>query len=52
VDFYEAFARSAYRRAANHAGHGSETRDLLGLLAETLPLARRSLNLMTERCLF
>lgn len=52
VDFYESFARGAYRRAADQAGHGSETRELLGLLAESFPLARRTLNLMSERCLF
>jgi hypothetical protein len=52
VEFYEAFARQAYRRAANHPGIGAEARGLLGLLAETFPLARRSLNTMCDRSLF
>lgn len=52
VEFYETFARGAYRRAAGHAGISSQTRELFGLLAEAFPLARRSLNQMSERCLF
>jgi hypothetical protein len=50
--FYESFARQSYRNAANRPGVASETRELLYLLAETFPLARASLNRMTDRCLF
>lgn len=50
--FYESFARQAYHRAAGHHGLDPEVREILGLLSETLPSARRSLNLMTDRCLF
>ena len=50
--FYESFARQAYHRAAGHHGLDPEVREILGLLSETLPAARRSLNLMTDRCLF
>ena len=50
--FYESFARQSYHRAAGHCGIEPEVREILGLLSETLPIARRSLNLMTERCLF
>lgn len=50
--YYESFARQAYRSASSRAEAGSPTRILLGLLAETFPLARRSLNRMSERCLF
>ncbi len=50
--FYETFARQSYRNAANRPGIECETRELLGLLAETFPLARASLNRMTDRCLF
>lgn len=50
--FYESFARQSYLRAAGHRGIDPEVREILGLLSETLPIARRSLNLMTERCLF
>lgn len=52
VDFYESFARNAYRRAAGHPGICPSSRELLGLLSETFPLARLSLNRMTDRCLF
>lgn len=51
-DFYESFGRQAYRRAANQAGIDGGTRELLGLLSETFPLAIRSLNRMQDRCLF
>ncbi|MEO7098928.1 MAG: hypothetical protein ABI162_06170 [Luteolibacter sp.] len=50
--FYESFARQSYRNAANRPGVASDTRELLFLLAETFPLARASLNRMTDRCLF
>lgn len=52
VDFYEAFARHAYRRAAGHPGLSPASRDLFGLLSEAFPLARLSLNRMSDRCLF
>jgi hypothetical protein len=52
VDFYESFARQAYHRAAGRPGITPATRNLFGLLSETFPLARRSLNRMSERCLF
>lgn len=52
VGFYESFARNAYRCAADHPGIGPPARELFGLLSETFPVARRSLNLMSERCLF
>lgn len=52
IGFYESFAQGAYRRAAGHQGIGHPARELFGLLAETFPAARRSLNVMTERCLF
>ena len=52
LGFYETFARNAYRRAASHAGVSAPTRELFGLLAESFPIARRSLNRMAERCLF
>ncbi len=50
--FYESFARQSYGNAANRPGIAEDTRELLGLLAETFPLARASLNRMTDRCLF
>ncbi len=50
--FYESFARQSYRNAANRPGVACDVRELLGLLSETFPLARASLNRMTERCFF
>ena len=50
--FYESFARQSYRSASNRSGIGPDTRELLGLLAETFPLARRALHRMSDRCLF
>jgi hypothetical protein len=52
VGFYEMFARQAYRNASGQPGLDASVRNLFGLLSETLPLARRSLNRMSERCLF
>lgn len=52
ADFYESFARNAYRRAAGHPGLETGTRELLGLLSESFPVARRSLNRMCDRCFF
>lgn len=51
-DFYESFARNAYRNAADHPGIAAPMRELLGLLSETFPAARRSLNRMSDRCFF
>jgi hypothetical protein len=51
-DFYESFARNAYRSAADHPGLAPCMREVLGLLSETFPVARRSLNRMSDRCLF
>jgi hypothetical protein len=52
VGFYESFARQAYHSAAGQPGIPPSTRKLFGLLSETFPLARRSLNRMSDRCLF
>jgi hypothetical protein len=52
VGFYETFARQAYHNAAGRTGVDPDIRNLLGLLSETLPLARRSLNRMADRCFF
>ena len=52
LGFYESFARQAYHRAAAQPGIAPTTRNLFGLLSETFPLARRSLNRMSDRCLF
>jgi hypothetical protein len=50
--FYESFARQSYRNAANRPGVATDTRELLGLLSDVFPVARISLNRMTDRCLF
>lgn len=53
VDFYEDFARRAYREAAdNRDAPADAPRRLLGDLADSLPLARRSLNRMAEEFVF
>lgn len=52
VSFYETFARQSYQRAAGRPGIDPAARDLFGLLAETFPLARKSLNRMSDRCFF
>jgi len=52
VEFYETFARNAYRCAADHPGIGSSTRELLGLLSEAFPAARLSLNRISDRNFF
>ncbi len=52
LDFYEAFARQSYRRAADHRDLPHAPRQIFGLLSEVLPVARRSLNRMADRCLF
>ena len=52
IGFYESFARQAYHSAAGRPGIDPTARQLFGLLSETFPLARRSLNRMCDRCLF
>jgi hypothetical protein len=53
IDFYESFARQAFRGAAdNHEAPRNAPRQLLGALAEALPDARRSLNRMAEEFVF
>lgn len=53
LEFYESFARQAFRDAAeNKQAPGQASRNVLGSLAEVLPLARRSLNRMTEEYFF
>lgn len=53
VEFYESFARQAYRDAAdNKWAPGGTSRHLLGTLSEAMPLARRSLNRLAEEFLF
>jgi len=53
LEFYESFARRAYRDAAANrlAGCGA-SRQLLGSLSEAMPVARRSLNRMAEEFVF
>lgn len=52
LGFYESFARQAYHNAAGRPGVDPASRELFGLLSETFPLARLSLNRMSDRCLF
>lgn len=53
VEFYEAFAGRAFRSAADNPEAPPGTpRRLLGSLAESMPLARRSLNRMAEEFVF
>ena len=52
VEFYDSFARQSYHHASEHKALAAESRKLFGLLAETFPVARRSLNHMREHCLF
>jgi hypothetical protein len=52
LGFYESFASQAYHNAAGRPGIPPASRNLFGLLSETIPLARRSLNRMSDRCLF
>lgn len=53
LEFYEEFARQAYRGAAeSRAAPGNGSRQLFGTLAEVLPLARRSLNRVAEEFVF
>jgi len=53
VEFYEAFARQAFRGAAdNRRAPADAPRALLGELSEVLPDARRSLNRVAEEFVF
>lgn len=53
IEFYEDFARRAYREAAaNREAPKSAPRRLFGDLSEAMPCARRSLNRMTEEFVF
>lgn len=52
IGFYEGFASQAYHNAEGRAGIQAASRELLGLLSEVIPVARRSLNRMNDRCLF
>jgi len=53
LDFYEAFARQAFRGAAdNPQAPGRVSRHLFGRLAEALPEARKSLNKLAEEYVF
>ncbi len=53
LEFYESFARSAYRGAAGcRLAAASSSRNVLGALAESLPAARRSLNRVAEEFVF
>lgn len=53
LEFYEFFARQAYRGAAdNREAPANVPRHLFGALSEALPEARRSLNRMAEEFVF
>jgi hypothetical protein len=52
LGFYESFASRAYHNAAGRPGIPAASRDLFGMLSEALPLARLSLNRMSDRCFF
>lgn len=53
LGFYESFARESFRKAAaNRHAPGDASRQLLGTLAEALPVARRSLNRIAEEFVF
>lgn len=53
VEFYESFARQAFRGAAdNRQGPGKAARHMLGSLSEAMPAARRSLNRVAEELVF
>jgi hypothetical protein len=52
LEFYESFARQAYRRAADNRDMPTAPRQIFGLLSEAFPIARRLLNRMADRCLF
>lgn len=50
--WYESFGRGSYSRAAGHVSVPAASRRIFGLLSEVFPIARVSLNRMTDRCLF
>lgn len=53
LEFYESFARQAYRGAAdNRQAPGMASRHLLGALSEAMPAVRRSLNRVAEEFVF
>jgi hypothetical protein len=53
IEFYEEFAQSSFREAANNRmAPGKSSRRLLGALSEAMPTARRSLNRMAEEFVF
>lgn len=53
IDFYENFARRAYREAADNADAPRDVpRRMFGELSELLPQARRSLNRLAEEFVF
>jgi hypothetical protein len=53
LGFYESFARESFRKAAgNRYAPGAASRQLLGTLADVLPVARRSLNRVAEEFVF
>ncbi len=53
LEFYESFARRSYQGAAgnSHAG-GRVSRNLLGSLAESMPMARQALNRVADEFVF
>jgi hypothetical protein len=53
LEFYESFAQRSYRSAAsNRQVPGQASRQLLGALAEAMPIARNSLNRVAEEFVF
>lgn len=53
LEYYESFARHAYRGAARgNPGYGKNSRLLLDQLADALPVARKALNRVSEEFLF
>lgn len=52
ADFYSAFGRQSYHRAAGRRCLEAESRELFGLLAEVFPMAQASLHRMRDHCLF
>lgn len=53
LEFYEAFAQRSFRSAAaNRLATDKASRNLLGALADAMPVARRSLNRVAEEFVF
>jgi hypothetical protein len=53
LEFYESFAKQAFRSAADEkSAAGAATRNLFGALSEAMPTARRSLNRVAEEFVF